>query len=59
MPIMRVVSLKEVLLLLTVLGAGVYFVTKKKVKKDMQADIDAAYRRGYNECLENLKKKTA
>ena len=54
---LKVVALKEVLITIALLCGATYFLTKKKVKKDMQSEIDAAYRRGYNECLDNMKKK--
>lgn len=53
----KVVTLKDALLTLAAVCGVTYFFTKKKCKRDYQKELDDAYRRGYNECLDNMKKK--
>lgn len=53
----KVVTLKDALLTLAAVCGVTYFFTKKKFKRDYQKELDDAYRRGYNECLDNMKKK--
>ena len=54
----KVVSIGDALLSIGALCLLTFFLTKKKVKSDMQAELGREYQRGYNDALASIARRT-